>query len=358
MSGASKKQMPGASSVSRVVSRLSPTLCYGGMSRVPRFRWTTVDSVDAQVQENPWSTILPRADEMTPLAQTVCEMVDRCRTRLVTFGEQHHQPTVLKAQLQTLHALAQRHHHLVLVLEHFNVCQQPLLDAFGAGTLSGDDLVAAYAESREGFRLAHYMPLLSVCRELEVRVVGGFPDRRWASTVFRKSVGDARAEHADEIPKEFDRWDDVTTLSTDAVSYLESMTRGRPPTTPPETSLVDREGKPLKGGRVAHAYFEKGLLAAQSLKDTFMAWVIDEIVGSGDDETLVLAIAGLGHCEFGLGFVEKLRRVKREEVVMVASKDLEMTEFDNTKPRTNPPSDTDPDILAHIIVPYEAAEVD
>lgn len=132
--------------------------------------------------------------------------------RLVFFGEQHHQPEVMRAQLQTLHALHQQCqlasqpeststqfsaapiYRLHLILEHFSVLDQHMLNSFSLDKLGPDELAEAYqTHSQEAFHIGHYMPLLMLAKELHVPIWGGFPPRSWAKQVFRNGVESVKA---------------------------------------------------------------------------------------------------------------------------------------------------------------------
>jgi len=114
--------------------------------------------------------------------------------RVTWFGEQHHQPAVLSAQLQLLAALhdASAGRQVHLVLEPFALPDQALLDAFARRELPLGKLAGLYNEhSEEGFGLAHYAPLLVLARDLKVKVWAGFPPRSWARAVFKQERADA-----------------------------------------------------------------------------------------------------------------------------------------------------------------------
>lgn len=124
---------------------------------------------------------------------------------LVWFGEQHHQPHVIRAQLQLLAALAGQRdwlasntsrpvkYHLHLLFEHFSYADQPLLDRFRLGKYSIGEFCGAYHDrSNEGFNIEMYAPLLLLAREKGVNIWGGFPERPWARAVLREGVGKAQ----------------------------------------------------------------------------------------------------------------------------------------------------------------------
>lgn len=146
---------------------------------------------------------------------------------LIWFGEQHHQPHVIRAQIQLLAALAdhldeqaaaksnapppptsstQQHpprrvrYHLHLLMEHFSLLDQPLLDRFHSGLLDIGELCAAYRQrSDEKFQVEMYAPLLLLARERGAQVWGGFPPRSWARRVVKEGVETVRRLEGERV---------------------------------------------------------------------------------------------------------------------------------------------------------------
>ncbi|SPO39560.1 uncharacterized protein PSFLO_05041 [Pseudozyma flocculosa] len=310
--------------------------------------------------------------------------------RLVFFGEQHHQPEVLRAQLQTLSALDDHCRHaslsstpgkrgtlyrLHLVLEHFSVEDQPMLNSFYSGSLAPQGLIDAYsANSQEGFDLSHYMPLLLLARELRVPIWGGFPPRRWARDVFRQGVdavklneqswlagaaatstepmtaatatatapGTTTAKSAHLLPR-LSNWSLVTQLHAAHRAYLSSLMRpDLPPTFPalPAGSASQPLLSAMASMSGSHIYptwllrptasETKGFAPAQALKDSYFAhvtaWILRgcpatpeersrfvEAEAGGDEKVVnvTLCIAGLGHVEYGMGAPERVIHLLR-----------------------------------------------
>ncbi|TKY88189.1 hypothetical protein EX895_002899 [Sporisorium graminicola] len=248
--------------------------------------------------------------------------------RLVFFGEQHHQPLVMRAQLQTMHALykqcqlasnptalqadANPIYRLHLVLEHFSVLDQHMLDSFSHGQLDPDQFADAYrAHSREAFHIGHYMPLLMLAKELHVPIWGGFPPRSWAKQVFRDGVESVKIDEqrrassaSQEIvrsasqgdasstlprPPLFTSWNAVTKISAAHRSYLSGLMRpDLPPRFPqlPSTSSSTYVANGLTNDEVKdslpiyptwllkpHNIEAKGFGPAQALKDSYLAHV-------------------------------------------------------------------------------------
>lgn len=283
--------------------------------------------------------------------------------QVVLFGEQHHQPSVLAAQMAALRAFV----HVVrtqvdsssgkpsnlrpirLVLEHFSLMDQHLLTRYAEHDISGEELIEEYARtSHEGFRIRHYLPLLTLARDLGVNLVAGFPPRTWAQALFRQGlapVQDAEQQRVRQpgqsVPL-FHAWDQVTNVSHAQATYLRSLTEpDRPPTfpsLPPPSSMPassvppSKDGAELDAGQThGHvgeggpeldperdswpterlpppAPHPRGFEAAQALKDAYLAHTIASHLRckAGNPAPAVFAVTGLGHAEYGQGAVERL----------------------------------------------------
>ncbi|SPO31269.1 uncharacterized protein UTRI_05921_B [Ustilago trichophora] len=274
--------------------------------------------------------------------------------RLIFFGEQHHQPQVMRAQLQTLHALHQQcqlastsHpqsqadpsakqspiYRLHLILEHFSVLDQAMLNSFSNGNLGPEELAEAYqSQSEEAFHIGHYMPLLMLAKELHVPIWGGFPPRSWARQVFREGVESIKMDEEKRVshdsppltpaphPKEstshqkqpattpfrsplFTSWNAVTKISAAHRSYLSGLMRpDLPPRFPqlPDTlasqsSASTPEHQDEGATRLSpiyptwllkpHNIESKGFGPAQALKDSYLAHVTAWILRGARPDT-------------------------------------------------------------------------
>ena len=292
-------------SVASVVSRLSP-LCVR-TSHIPRF------TTSPEAQEASWASYATS----TPTSNLQDWLSERLGSgkppRCIIFGEQHHQPGVLKAQLQLLHALASPPfgYRVTLLMEHFNLLQQPLLHSFAA---TGDPgpLQTEYAKSREGFRIHEggYLPLLQLARELDnvnSEAIAGFPPRGWARTIMQQGKQGIIAN--EEIQKAgvldgIENWQGLQ-VSNDHNAYIRSSISGNKPV----LDLNARQG---------------GLNAAQAFKDTVMAWKADQLIRSqdttGEHKDILLVVCGSGHCEFDFGATERITACERDELLLLVCK--------------------------------------
>lgn len=337
-------------SVAAVVSRLSPIAVLH--ERIPRFT-TSPDAIEA-----PWSAFV---NEHSGTTSTLQEFLARRlrdgRTRCIFFGEQHHQPRVLAAQLSLITALATPplNYRVTILMEHFNLAQQDLLAAF-ASDGDAQALRDGYEKSREGFRLTPdgYLPLLQLARELdnvESEVRAGFPPREWARLVMR---GGENAIKADEhiastgLLAEFnDRWPDLL-VSPEHSSYIQSMIKG---------GIKPAAGPEAKQG---------GLNAAQAFKDSVLAWKADQVLNgfqrtadgqSPHTKNILVVISGAGHCEYRFGAPERLRSCAPEEALLLVTKPDDGTYWAPPKEEDEANKRDGSAPLADGIILYEAQDV-
>lgn len=208
--------------ISQLLGKLKPPLILTDTAWIPKFRQTCfppdsityqhdqpeaapVASSSSAPQPTSWQDHLSSAPKES-FTSSFAHLLSS-RPALVFFGEQHHQPHVIRAQIQLLAALADQRdeldkqslqaphagkktvHHLHLLMEHFSYADQPLLDRFHAGTLSISELCSAYRErSNEGFKIEMYAPLLILAREKGATIWGGFPPRTWAREMVKEGV--------------------------------------------------------------------------------------------------------------------------------------------------------------------------
>lgn len=195
--------------------------------------------------------------------------------RLVFFGEQHHQPEVMRAQLQTLHALHQQCqlasqplnkrsnappiYKLHLILEHFSVLDQHMLNSFSLDRLGPDELAEQYhTHSQEAFHIGHYMPLLMLAKELCVPIWGGFPPRSWARQVFRDGVESVKTDERRRA-NPIEESNGVSSTTTTPQPALDTQPSNSSPSTVPRSPLFTSWGAVTKIG-AAHRSYLSGLM--------------------------------------------------------------------------------------------------
>lgn len=326
-------------SVTNLVGRLTPLAVHTTSSRIPVF------AAAPNLQQKSWADWVndveaPPAEALPTWLRN--RLLDKSKKRIkcIVFGEQHHQPRVLAAQLQLLHTLATPplSLHVSIVMEHFNLLQQAALDSF-ANNGDTDALTAEYAKSKEGFRLtpSGYLPLLNLARELDsVKIIAGFPPREWARIIMRGNPGEIPKSDemaSAEVFRGFDRWEDLR-VGDAHYAYIRSSISGNPP---------DATAEPVQGG----------LPAAQAFKDSVYAWKIDKVLSkSTSDNGIVVAICGSGHCEFDFGATERIQACERDEILLIVTKP-----DDGALWASSDSASADGPRLADAVIVYEAVDV-
>jgi uncharacterized iron-regulated protein len=217
-------------------------------------------------------------------------------------------PSILNFQLQLLDVLSSQHpDEIVLVCEYFNLTQAQMLTDFSNQKLGVTELASAYAKSDENFDIdGHLAPLLLLAKDKRVPIIAGFPPREWARDFLEDGEG-VLSKLKNEFA--FDRAEDTKPKDLEYEAYFESLLSD----SAPRETVPDGEAR--KGTRI---------LPAQLLKDAVMAWSIDQQLAKGK---IVLALAGIGHMEFGFGIPERVRQAKREDMILIACKSKNESEL-------------------------------
>lgn len=306
--------------MSRLVSRLGAISIKSGA--LPLFSWslashrdTTKPPVEVSITE------ALESNEMQDLRAYISKHVVQGQ-KVFFMGEHHEQPRILAAQLTILDELAKqgKEHKtpVVVVVEQFNVMQQPMLKTFNnmpENPEAGDEQAAAtkllddYADdATEGWDLTHYVPLFMLARQARCKLVGGFPPRSWARIISKEGVDALREQQAQSIADiGFDRWDDLK-CSPQHSAFLRALMSGEPP------ALAD-DNQP-----------QKSMHTAQAFKDAMLAFSIDKELNENETAPIVLVITGSGHCEYGFGGPERLRSLPRQDVnILICKSNQEST---------------------------------
>ena len=210
----------------------------------------------------------------------------------VLFGEQHHQPSILKAQLCVLERMVTQTQLLpteqpegafsvTVVLEMFNLQQQPLLDAYQDGKISLAELSNKY-KGTEGFALEHYGYILKVSKELGAKLVAGFVPKPFCKMIVNEGKNQAleKIEQTGGPPKEF-----YVDGSEDHYQYFQGLISGD------LDKVVDKYRR---------------IFPAQILRDSAFAYTVMDIVQKSDGKTRVLGICGSGHLDHRFGIPERI----------------------------------------------------
>ncbi len=197
-----------------------------------------------------------------------------------------------------------------LILEHFSMDMQGILNQFHNGMLDTQGLLHAYRQiGTEGHNLQPYIPALeSAIRNDNIRIYGGFLPRSYARILMREGPKKAieQASEAGFISK------DETLDGTDAhYNYFESLLTGR-----------NMHLDPL--GEMATDRFRAKMFPAQIIKDASMAWcakTLDRIFNiTGQDRMLL--VCGVGHMLYWNGVPERILANAKETAVVKSKDDI------------------------------------
>lgn len=211
---------------------------------------------------------------------------------VVLFGEQHHQPSILKAQLCVLERMVTQSKLLSsqnpegtftvnVVMEMFNHQQQPLLDAYQANQISLTELIRQYSGT-EGFAMEHYGYILEVSKKLGAKLVAGFVPKLFCKMITREGKNKAleKIEQSGGLPKEF-----YVDGSEDHYQYFQGLISGNLDTT------VDKYRR---------------IFPAQVLRDSSFAYTVMDIIQKSNGHARILGICGSGHLDYRFGIPERI----------------------------------------------------
>ncbi|EOD08748.1 hypothetical protein EMIHUDRAFT_459946 [Emiliania huxleyi CCMP1516] len=216
--------------------------------------------------------------------------------RLVIVGEIHSIPPCVELQCRAALAMLaslEAGGRLHVVLEHLNFEQQPLLDAYAAGTLEMAALLEQYSVGTEGHDLAPYEPLLRLGRDHgALQLHAGFIPRSYAKIVMRESKEAAiEAARAQGYLAKGETLDGTE----EHYSFFESLLTHRPLHAQPPLPPTDK--------------FRR-MFPAQLIKDAAMAHKVSRLLApqgeGGADKALV--VCGVGHSGYSHGVPERIER--------------------------------------------------
>ncbi|EOD30489.1 hypothetical protein EMIHUDRAFT_456566 [Emiliania huxleyi CCMP1516] len=216
--------------------------------------------------------------------------------RLVIVGEIHSIPPCVELQCRAALAMLaslEAGGRLHVVLEHLNFEQQPLLDAYAAGTLEMAALLEQYSLGTEGHDLAPYEPLLRLGRDHgALQLHAGFIPRSYAKIVMRESKEAAiEAARAQGYLAKGETLDGTE----EHYSFFESLLTHRPLHAQPPLPPTDK--------------FRR-MFPAQLIKDAAMAHKVSRLLApqgeGGADKALV--VCGVGHSGYSHGVPERIER--------------------------------------------------
>lgn len=170
---------------------------------------------------------------------------------------------------------------VTVVMEMFNLQQQPLLDAYQADQISLDELKNKYSDT-EGFALEHYGYILEVSKSLGARLVAGFVPKPFCKMIVQegKKYVLEKIEQTGGPPREF-----YVDGSEDHYRYFQGLISGN------LDQVVDKYRR---------------IFPAQILRDSGFAYTVMDIVQKSKGQTRVLGICGSGHLDFKYGIPERI----------------------------------------------------
>lgn len=202
----------------------------------------------------------------------------------------------------------QRKPKVRVILEHFSMDMQGLLNKYHNGMLDTPGLLEAYRKvGTEGHNLQPYIPALeSALQNESIRIYGGFLPRTFARILMKEGpdVAIRQASEAGFISN------DETLWGTDKhYNFFESLLTGR-----------NIHMDPM--GEAATDRFRAKMFPAQIIKDASMAWcakTLDRIFNvTGQDRMLL--VCGVGHMLYWNGVPERIL-ANKSELSIVKSKD-------------------------------------
>lgn len=170
---------------------------------------------------------------------------------------------------------------VTVVMEMFNLQQQPLLDAYQANEISLDELKNEYIGT-EGFALDHYGHILEVSKFLGAKLVAGFVPKPFCKMIVREGKNQVleKIEKTGGPPREF-----YVDGSEDHYRYFQGLISGN------LDQVVDKY---------------RHIFPAQVLRDSAFAYTVMDIVQKSNGQTRVLGICGSGHLDYKFGIPERI----------------------------------------------------
>ncbi len=197
-----------------------------------------------------------------------------------------------------------------VIMEHFSMEMQQLLDAYQSGMIDAAGLLEGYKEiGTEGHNLQPYLPVFSsALLNNRIHLYGGFIPRPYARMIMKEGLDSTlqRASSKGFISSE------ENLQGTDAhYNFFESLLTGR-----------DLHSDPL--GKLATDRFRAKMFPAQIIKDASMAWCaknINDILNKTGEDRMLL-VCGVGHMLYNHGVPERVHAhkilEKKEDMLRVA----------------------------------------
>jgi uncharacterized iron-regulated protein len=218
---------------------------------------------------------------------------------VVLIGEQHDDPGTHAMQRALLEAIGRRRAHVVLAMEMFERDVQPLMDAYLAGRLPEDSLLAA-GRPWPRYR-TDYRPMVEWAHAQGWPVIAGNVPRPIASAISRGGMA------AIDTLDTRSRGMVAATLSCEHDDYFSRFEETMKDHVPGDTPEA-------KSGAMERFYL------AQCAKDETMGESIAQALVNAGVGALVVHVNGAFHSDFGLGTAARAaRRLPGKSILVVSA---------------------------------------
>ena len=252
---------------------------------------------------------------------------------VVYLGETHRLERHHRLQAEIVRGLAKSGRPLILGMEQIEARDQEKLEDFNEGKVDFDGLAEAIEWEKQWNNYDAYREIVEATHEAGGRVVGLNGPREVIRQVGRNGVEGIEPNERATLPEE---------IFLDDPIYEELM----------ETLLL------------IHMSMEKGFLRkifeAQAARDESMAAALEAAWkkegGESDKRPIAVVICGAGHCQFGLGTPDRVRRrlpEARDRIVLMSeSGDLELTDEEKAMSRDIQISHRDMEFIRRPVADY------
>ncbi len=239
---------------------------------------------------------------------------DLAEVDVIYLGETHRLERHHRLQAEIVRELAASERPLIVGLEQIEARDQEGVDRYNSGALDFEGLAEAIAWEKQWNNYEAYREIVEAVREAGGRLVGLNGPHEVIRLVGKNGVEGIEADERASLPAE---------IFLDDPVYEKLL----------ETLLL------------VHMSMEKGFLRkvfeAQAARDESMAAALvdawKEQAAKSEKRPIAVVICGAGHCQFGLGMPDRVRRrlpEARDRIVLMSeSGDLELTDEEKAMSR-------------------------
>jgi arsenite methyltransferase len=238
--------------------------------------------------------------------------------RMIILGEYHGAPPIVQLQTSIQETLARSLEYpkiaasgakVRVVLEHFSMDMQGILNQYHDGNLDTLGLMHAYREiGTEGHNLTPYIPALeSALHNDRIQLYGGFIPRTFSRVLMKDGLDSAIKAASEEG---YISTNETLAGTSAHYNFFESLLTGRNMHMDPKgDSATDR--------------FKAKMFPAQIIKDASMAWCaknLEMLNITGQDRMML--VCGVGHMLYGHGVPERILANSNESSVVKSKDDM------------------------------------